>query len=166
MGRMRASLERSDGVGDKGSRGLSRGPSQIVTRIDLRGPHVPVWNAFHTSFRTSPPLRLGEGGKVGKGPVGMGLRLQDSLRLGAFKVEACAAKVTTDGAQGGKDEAWGGRAHVRYDWLPVRPTDRRARALPPLMTKTMIMRSAMRRDVTKPTLLPRSSPFSGRRHAV
>ena len=54
-----------------------------------------------------------------KGPVGRGLRLQDSLRLGAFKVEACAAKVTTDGAQGGKDEAWGGRAHVRYDWLPV-----------------------------------------------
>ena len=66
------------------------------------------------------PLRLGEGGKIGKGPVGMGLRLQDTLRIGAFKVEACAAKVTTDGAQGGKDEAWGGRAFVRYDWLPVR----------------------------------------------
>ena len=54
-----------------------------------------------------------------KGPMGMGLRLQDSLRVGAFKVEACSAKVTTDGAQGGKDEAWGGRAFVRYDWLPV-----------------------------------------------
>lgn len=62
---------------------------------------------------------MGEGGKVDRGPVGRGLRLQDSLRIGAFKVEACAAKVTTDGAQGGKDEAWGGRAHVRYDWLPV-----------------------------------------------
>ena len=58
-----------------------------------------------------------------KGPMGMGLRLQDSLRLGAFKVEACAAKVATDGAQGGKDEAWGGRAFVRYDWLPVSVVD-------------------------------------------
>ena len=74
----------------------------------------------HLNSHLACPFRLGEGGKLDKGPMGMGLRLQDSLRLGAFKVEACAAKVATDGAQGGKDEAWGGRAFVRYDWLPVR----------------------------------------------
>lgn len=49
----------------------------------------------------------------------MGVRLQDTMRVGAFKVEACATKVQTDGAGGAKDEAWGGRAFVRYDYLPV-----------------------------------------------
>ena len=89
----------------------------------LGGREVPIRDPAQILLTLSPlplPLRLGEGGKIGKGPVGMGLRLQDTLRIGAFKVEACAAKVTTDGAQGGKDEAWGGRAFVRYDWLPVR----------------------------------------------
>jgi len=62
--------------------------------------------------------RLGEGGKVNKGPMGMGLRLQDNFRLGAFKIDASAAKVQTEAGTGGKDEAWGGRAFVRYDWIP------------------------------------------------
>ena len=62
--------------------------------------------------------RLGEGGKLNKGPMGMGLRIQDDFKLGPFKVEACGAKVQTDGAQGGKDEAWGGRAFVQYDGIP------------------------------------------------
>jgi len=61
--------------------------------------------------------RLGEGGRLDKGPMGYGMRLQDTLRLGAFKVEACAAKVSCD-AQGGRAEAWGGRAFVHYDHLP------------------------------------------------
>jgi hypothetical protein len=30
--------------------------------------------------------RLGEGGKVNKGPMGVGMRLQDNFRVGAFKV--------------------------------------------------------------------------------
>ena len=30
--------------------------------------------------------RLGEGGKTTKGPLGVGLRLQETMRLGAFKV--------------------------------------------------------------------------------
>lgn len=30
--------------------------------------------------------RLGEGGKLNKGPMGMGLRLQETMRVGAFKV--------------------------------------------------------------------------------
>ncbi len=46
--------------------------------------------------------RLGENGKVTKGPMGLGLRLQDTLRVGAFKVRertrrgwgaGCASKL-------------------------------------------------------------------------
>ena len=62
--------------------------------------------------------RLGENGKLTKGPMGMGLRIQDDFKIGPFSIEACAAKVQTDGPQGGKDEAWGGRAFVHYDGIP------------------------------------------------
>jgi hypothetical protein len=63
--------------------------------------------------------RLGENGKVNKGPVTYGLRLQDRLRLGPFSVEASAAKVVSQGQMGaGKEEAWGARAFVHYDYLP------------------------------------------------
>jgi hypothetical protein len=63
--------------------------------------------------------RLGEGGKVNKGPVTYGLRLQDKLRLGPFSVEASAAKVVSQAQMGGgKEEAWGARAFVHYDYLP------------------------------------------------
>ncbi|KAG1671540.1 hypothetical protein FOA52_011262 [Chlamydomonas sp. UWO 241] len=62
--------------------------------------------------------RLGEGGAMRKGPTALGLRLQDTMRLGAFKVDACATKVRADGQGGAKDEAWGGRAHVHYDLVP------------------------------------------------
>jgi hypothetical protein len=37
--------------------------------------------------------RMAEGGNVRKGPVGVGVRLQDSLRIGPLKVEAVAAQV-------------------------------------------------------------------------
>ncbi|GFR46255.1 hypothetical protein Agub_g7807 [Astrephomene gubernaculifera] len=62
--------------------------------------------------------RLGEGGDPRKGPMAVGVRLQDTVRLGAFKVEACASKVAVQGPTGGKDEGWGARAFVHYDWLP------------------------------------------------
>ncbi|KAF5834443.1 hypothetical protein DUNSADRAFT_8906 [Dunaliella salina] len=62
--------------------------------------------------------RLGEGGKLNKGPMGMGLRLQETMRLGAFKVDACASKVTTESAGGASDQAWGARAFVLYDHIP------------------------------------------------
>ena len=43
------------------------------------------------------------------------------------QVDACVAKVNCEAATGGKDEAWGGRAHVLYDFAPVsaRSTARR-----------------------------------------
>ncbi|GFH30988.1 uncharacterized protein HaLaN_29929, partial [Haematococcus lacustris] len=63
--------------------------------------------------------RLGEGGRLTKGPRGLGLRIQDNIQLGPFKVEACAAKMTSDAAQGGRDEAWGGRAFVQCAWCPT-----------------------------------------------
>ncbi|KAG2490023.1 hypothetical protein HYH03_011488 [Edaphochlamys debaryana] len=62
--------------------------------------------------------RLGEGGDPRKGPVAVGVRLQDTFRVGPFKVEACASKVNVQGPTGGKDEGWGARAFVNYDWLP------------------------------------------------
>ncbi|KAL6759900.1 hypothetical protein V8C86DRAFT_2563689 [Haematococcus lacustris] len=62
--------------------------------------------------------RLGEGGRLTRGPRGLGLRIQDNIQLGPFKVEACAAKMTSDAAQGGRDEAWGGRAFVQCAWCP------------------------------------------------
>ncbi|GIL74794.1 hypothetical protein Vretifemale_4702 [Volvox reticuliferus] len=62
--------------------------------------------------------RLAEGGNPRKGPMAVGVRLQDTFRLGAFKVEACASKVAVQGPTGGKDEGWGARAFVSYDWLP------------------------------------------------
>ncbi|GIL48193.1 hypothetical protein Vafri_4877 [Volvox africanus] len=62
--------------------------------------------------------RLAEGGNPRKGPVAVGVRLQDTFRLGAFKVEACASKVAVQGPTGGKEEGWGARAFVSYDWLP------------------------------------------------
>ena len=37
--------------------------------------------------------RLGEGGDPRKGPTAVGVRLQDTLRVGPFKLEACASKV-------------------------------------------------------------------------
>jgi hypothetical protein len=43
---------------------------------------------------------------------------QDTLRVGPIKLEACAAKCTTETAQGGRDTAWGARTFVRYDYLP------------------------------------------------
>ena len=58
---------------------------------------------------------MGEGGKVGKGPVGMGVRLQDSVRLGPFHVETVLAKVQCDTPAGAKEEGWGGRAFVMFD---------------------------------------------------
>ncbi|GLI69475.1 hypothetical protein VaNZ11_014107 [Volvox africanus] len=62
--------------------------------------------------------RLAEGGNPRKGPMAVGVRLQDTFRLGAFKVEACASKVAVQGPTGGKEEGWGARAFVSYDWLP------------------------------------------------
>lgn len=35
--------------------------------------------------------RLGEGGKLNKGPMGMGIRLQETMRVGAFKVNEYAS---------------------------------------------------------------------------
>ncbi|PNW70794.1 hypothetical protein CHLRE_17g734300v5 [Chlamydomonas reinhardtii] len=62
--------------------------------------------------------RLGEGGDPRKGPTAVGVRLQDTLRVGPFKLEACASKVAVQGPTGGKEEGWGARAFVGYDWLP------------------------------------------------
>lgn len=60
-----------------------------------------------------------ENGDVRKGPMGVGIRVQDSLKLGAFKVEAVAAQMRGDTPMGGKDEGWGARAHILHDWIPV-----------------------------------------------
>uniref|UniRef100_A0A7R9V4P2 AIG1-type G domain-containing protein n=1 Tax=Chlamydomonas euryale TaxID=1486919 RepID=A0A7R9V4P2_9CHLO len=62
--------------------------------------------------------RLGTGGSLKQGPTGVGVRLQETARVGPFKVSAVGARVASDGASGGKDEAWGGRAHVLCDWVP------------------------------------------------
>ncbi|KAG2429457.1 hypothetical protein HYH02_014039 [Chlamydomonas schloesseri] len=62
--------------------------------------------------------RLGEGGDPRKGPTAVGVRLQDTLRVGPLKIEACASKVAVQGPTGGKEEGWGARAFVGYDWLP------------------------------------------------
>jgi len=35
------------------------------------------------------------------------------------QVDACAAKVTTESAGGAGDQAWGARAFVLYDHIPV-----------------------------------------------
>jgi hypothetical protein len=37
--------------------------------------------------------RMAEGGNIRKGPVGVGVRLQETMRVGPFKVEAVAAQV-------------------------------------------------------------------------
>lgn len=38
--------------------------------------------------------RMAEGGNIRKGPVGVGVRMQETMRLGPFKVEAVAAQVS------------------------------------------------------------------------
>ena len=44
--------------------------------------------------------RLGEGGRPTRGPVGVGMRIQDNLRIGPFKLEATAARALTDAPTG------------------------------------------------------------------
>ncbi|MEW5307936.1 MAG: hypothetical protein WDW36_010304 [Sanguina aurantia] len=58
--------------------------------------------------------------KLSKGPVALGLRVQDTFRLGAFRVEAVASRATAQVAAAGAppEVGWGGRAHVAYDHLP------------------------------------------------
>ncbi|KAI8472281.1 MAG: hypothetical protein J3K34DRAFT_519900 [Monoraphidium minutum] len=62
--------------------------------------------------------RMAEGGDPRKGPHSVGLRLQDTLRVGPLKVEAVAAQVRGESPQGGRDEAWGSRAFLMHDWIP------------------------------------------------
>eukprot|EP00878_Enallax_costatus_P011450 GHUV01011954.1.p2 GENE.GHUV01011954.1~~GHUV01011954.1.p2 ORF type:complete len:434 (+),score=125.86 GHUV01011954.1:1557-2858(+) len=62
--------------------------------------------------------RMGEGGSIKKGPVGVGVRMQETMRVGPFKVEAVAAQVRGETPMGGKDEGWGARAFVLYDYIP------------------------------------------------
>lgn len=38
--------------------------------------------------------RMAEGGNIKKGPVGVGVRLQETMRVGPFKVETVAAQVS------------------------------------------------------------------------
>lgn len=47
--------------------------------------------------------RMAEGGNLRRGPVGVGVRLQETMRLGPLKVEAVAAQVRRPGGGG-----WGG----------------------------------------------------------
>eukprot|EP00798_Chlamydomonas_sp_ICE-L_P010149 gene10149-8052_t len=61
--------------------------------------------------------RLGEGGDIKKGPMGMGIRLQDNFRAGCFKINGAAARVRCDGPSGGKDEAWAARVWLHCDYL-------------------------------------------------
>ncbi|WIA36062.1 hypothetical protein OEZ86_007418 [Tetradesmus obliquus] len=62
--------------------------------------------------------RMAEGGHIRKGPVGVGVRLQETMRVGPFKVEAVAAQVRGETPMGGRDEGWGARAFVLYDYIP------------------------------------------------
>ncbi|MEW5319433.1 MAG: hypothetical protein WDW38_010586 [Sanguina aurantia] len=68
----------------------------------------------HTCPMADSPLKLS------KGPVALGLRVQDTFRLGAFRVEAVASRATAQVAAAGAppEVGWGGRAHVAYDHLP------------------------------------------------
>lgn len=44
--------------------------------------------------------RMAEGGNIKKGPVGVGVRLQETMRVGPFKVETVAAQVSETGSFG------------------------------------------------------------------
>eukprot|EP00879_Flechtneria_rotunda_P013128 GHRR01013711.1.p1 GENE.GHRR01013711.1~~GHRR01013711.1.p1 ORF type:complete len:212 (+),score=72.86 GHRR01013711.1:172-807(+) len=61
---------------------------------------------------------MAENGNIKKGPVGVGVRIQETMRIGPFKVEAVAAQVRGETPMGGRDEGWGARAFVLYDWIP------------------------------------------------
>lgn len=60
-----------------------------------------LWSDDHAGFGVLA-TRLGQAGNPRKGPVGFGLRVQDSFRLGPFQVEATSAKVMADGPTGGR----------------------------------------------------------------
>jgi len=85
-------------------------------------------NALNPTHQPTPPppgvgllvSRMAEGGDPRKGPHSLGLRLQDTLRMGALKVEAVAAQVRGESQMGGKDEAWGARTFLQHDMIPVR----------------------------------------------
>ncbi len=64
------------------------------------------------------PCRLGEGGDPRKGPVAVGMRLQDTFRVGPVKMEACASKVSL---QVGEWEGVGrGKQRERRGWAVTR----------------------------------------------
>jgi len=44
---------------------------------------------------------LSQNGNIKKGPVGVGVRIQENMRIGPLKVEAVAAQVKTGGTEGG-----------------------------------------------------------------
>lgn len=62
--------------------------------------------------------RMAEGGNIKKGPVGVGVRIQENMRVGPLKVEAVAAQVRGETPMGGRDEGWAARAFVLHDWIP------------------------------------------------
>lgn len=88
-------------------------------------PRLRVSHHMCVCVLVSLPLlccRMADGPlKLNKGPVALGLRVQDTFRLGAFRVEAVASRATAQVATAGAppEVGWGGRAHVAYDHLPV-----------------------------------------------
>lgn len=106
--------------------------TQITTGFELLRPNVKdvlyqlEVNTFKDGFLFRNDhagvgfmaARMGEGGKIRKGPMGLGLRIQETFRAGPFKVEATAARVTSESGMGAKEEGWGARTFVNYDWLP------------------------------------------------
>ena len=62
---------------------------------------------------------MAEGGNIRKGPTGVGVRVQEAMKVGPLKVDAVAAQVRGETPQGGRDEGWGARAFIVNDILPV-----------------------------------------------
>eukprot|EP00775_Hariotina_reticulata_P001040 gene1040-1378_t len=94
--------------------------TQVVGAFEMLRPSVKdiLYTLEVNTFKDGLLKANDHAGSVKKGPVGVGVRLQETMRVGPLKVEAVAAQVRSDTPMGGRDEGWGARAFVLYDWIP------------------------------------------------